>query len=143
MPVETIPWKRSLAFGSILLALASILILVPGRGALAAHDDCELTVRGPFFYAGLVFPVAEIQCQTQKQSIHLEATLEMDGSEVATASRTCRKTAECTLGLASDGVFAHDVPGDQVWCGSAMGSINNRGPRHFLGQVTSCEAESF
>lgn len=135
--------NRLLLLASVFLASVLIVILPQARPASAAHDDCRLTVQGPFLYADLVFPVAQIECHTAKQSIHVEATLNMDGSAVASASRTCRKTASCWLGLASDGIFAHDVPGDQRWCGLATGSINNRGSRHSLGGAASCETESF
>lgn len=143
MHPETLSAKRALALASILIALASIAILLPAAQAHAAHDDCRVTVRGPFFYAGLVFPVGEIECDSVKQSIHIDVTLDMDGTEAASAGRTCRKASSCILGLASDGVFTRDLPGDQLWCGSATGSINNRGPRHEVAVATSCESESF
>jgi hypothetical protein len=66
------------------LASALIVILPPGDEASANHGDCQVSAQGPFIYADLVFPVTEIQCDTIKQSIHIEATQEMDGSVVAT-----------------------------------------------------------
>jgi hypothetical protein len=132
-----------LALAGAVLASALIVILPPGEEASATHGDCWVSAEGPYIYADFVFPVTKIECDTVKQGIHVEATLEMDGSVVATAGRTCRKTNACWLGLASDGIFTHDVPGDQRWCGSATGSINNRGSRHALGQAASCESEIF
>ena len=134
---------RQLAFAEAVLASVLIVILPPGEEASAAHGDCRVTAEGPFIYVDLVFPVTKTECDTVKQGIHVEATLAMDGSVVATASRTCRKTNICWLALASDGIFTHDVPGDQRWCGTATGSINNRGSRHALGQAASCETETF
>jgi hypothetical protein len=134
---------RPLAFAVAVLASALTVILPPGEEASAAHGDCRVTAQGPFIYADLVSPFTAIECDTVKQGIHIEATLEMDGSVVASASRTCRKTNMCWLGLASDGIFTHDVPGDQRWCGTATGSINNRGSRHSLGQAASCETDTF
>jgi hypothetical protein len=134
---------RPLALAGAVLASALIVILPPGEEASATHGDCRVSAEGPFIYVDMVFPVTKIECDTVKQGIHVEATLANDGSLVATASRTCRKTNICWLALASDGIFTHDVPGDQRWCGTATGSINNRGSRHSLAQAASCEAETF
>lgn len=140
-PATTVP-RRTLVLASIVMMITSVVILLPGS-ASAGHDDCRVDVRGPFFYAGFVFPVGEIRCDTVKQSIHIDVSLDMDGVEVASASRTCRKASRCILGLASDGVFARDVAGDQLWCGGATGSIDNRGPRHVTAEAASCESEGF
>jgi hypothetical protein len=126
-----------------MLAVGLTLILLPSRQASAGHDDCTLSVSGPFFYAGMVFPVVEVNCDSVKQSIRIDASLDMDGAQVATASRTCRKASSCVTGLASDGIFAQDIPGDQRWCGGGSASIHTKGPTHFLPEATSCESESF
>lgn len=135
--------RRSLALIAFFTALAVAGTQTPADEARAADNSCQVSVRGPFFYAGFVFPSTEIACETVKQTIRLEASLHMDGTEVATAERTCRKTDRCRLSLASDGIFAYDVPGDQLWCGSVTGSISDKGPRHELGTAVSCESESF
>jgi hypothetical protein len=142
MNLGAIPRSKPLVLTAVLVASALGLFLPP-TGASAAHDGCRLSVQGPFLYAGMVFPVAQIDCDTVQQSIHIRASLDMDGTAVASASRTCRKATSCWLGLASDGVFALDAPGDQRWCGRATGSVNNRGPGHSLGEAASCESESF
>jgi hypothetical protein len=143
MPRGTKIPKALMTWAALLLVSVVSLVLVPISGARAAHDVCRLTVQGPFVYANMVFPVAKVECGAVRQTIHIDARLDMDGSLAAQASRTCRKVATCWLGLASDGIFAHDVPGDQQWCGSATGWVNNRGSRHSLDVAASCETESF
>jgi hypothetical protein len=127
----------------MVLFLASTLTLLPSGEASAAHDDCRLTISGPFFYAGTVAPFAEIQCDSVKQSIQINAALDMDGSQVVAKSRTCRRATSCWLGLARDGVFTYDVEGNQQWCGRASGVVHTTGQRHSLPQAGSCETEDF
>lgn len=134
---------RVVALTSALLSVGVALVLLPPRQASAAHDDCTMSVSGPFFYAGMVFPVIEVECDSVKRSIRINAALAMDGSQVATASRICRKASSCVTGLASDGIFAQDIPGNQRWCGQGSASIRSRGPTHFLPEARSCETESF
>lgn len=143
MEATSIPSKRiaGLVFVPLVLSLAAVLI--PSRQAAAAHSDCTLTVSGPFFYAGLVFPVIEVECDSVKRSIRIDAALDMDGTEVATSSRICRRASSCVTGLASDGIFTTDVPGDQLWCGRGSAAIRTQGPPHFLPEVGSCESEDF
>ncbi len=143
MELPRISLRRVVGIASVLLAVGLALTLLPARQASAAHDDCTLSVSGPFLYAGLVFPVIEVRCDSVKQSIRIDAALDMDGSQVATASRTCRKASSCVTGLARDGIFAQDVPGDQRWCGRGSASIHTKGPTHFLPEASSCESESF
>jgi hypothetical protein len=135
--------NRKLVGFWIVLFVASTLLILPSGDASAAHNDCRLTISGPFFYAGTVAPFAEIQCDSVKQSIQINAALDMDGSQVVARSRTCRKATSCWLGLARDGVFTNDVPGNQQWCGRASGVIHTTGQRHSLPQVASCETEDF
>jgi hypothetical protein len=127
----------------VLLALGLALFLMPARQASAAHNDCTMSVSGPFFYAGMVFPVIEVKCDSVKQSIRIEAALDKDGFQVATSSRTCRKASSCVTGLARDGIFAQDIPGDQRWCGRGSASIHTKGQTHFLPEATSCESDGF
>lgn len=109
----------------------------------AVHDDCTMTVSGPFIYVDMVFPVIEVRCNSVKQTIHLEAVLNRGGSQVAQSSRTCRKTNKCVTGLASDGIFVHDIPGDQRYCGRGSATVRSKeGSRSFPAQ-TSCESDSF
>ena len=135
--------KRVAALASLLAAVAVTLVVLPARPAAAAHGDCTMTVSGPFFYANLVFPVIEVTCDSVKRTIHIEAALDMDGTEVATSSRTCQRTDHCVTGLASDGIFAHDQEGDQQWCGRGAAAVRTRGRPHLFPEATSCESDSF
>jgi hypothetical protein len=111
--------------------------------AAAVHEDCTLTVSGPFIYVDMVFPVIEVRCDSVKQTIHIEAALDMDGSQVAQSSRTCRKTNKCVTGLASDGIFVHDVPGDQLYCGRGSAKVRTKEGSRSFPEQTSCESDSF
>ena len=136
--------RRIAGLACVLLAVSSALVLLPTRPAAAAHSDCTFSVSGPFFYAGMVFPVIEVNCDSVKQTIRIDAALDMNGSDVATSSRTCRRASSCVTGLASDGIFAHDIPGDQRWCGRGSASIRAKGgPTHVIPEAGSCESESF
>jgi hypothetical protein len=136
--------RRMAGIACVLLAVSSALVILPARRAAAAHGDCRLSVSGPFFYAGMVFPVIEVTCDSVKQTIRIDAALDMDGSEVATSGRTCRRASSCVTGLASDGIFAHDIPEDQRWCGRGSASIRAKGEQTHLGpEAGSCESESF
>jgi hypothetical protein len=143
MDVATISLKRTAALASVLAAAAVILVVLPARQASAAHGDCTMTVSGPFFYADMVFPVIEVNCESVKRAIRIDASLDRDGTEVATSSRTCRRTDHCVTGLASDGIFAMDEPGDQRWCGHGTAGIRSQGRTHVIPEATSCESESF
>jgi hypothetical protein len=143
MAQSNVSLRRVVGLASVLLAVGSALVFLPSRPAAAAHSDCTLSVSGPFFYAGMVFPVIEVKCDSVKRSIHIDAALDMNGSQVATSSRTCRQASTCVTGLASDGIFAQDIPGDQRWCGRGSASIRTRGPTHNLPEAGSCESESF
>jgi hypothetical protein len=134
---------RRIGLASAILALGLTVVLVPARPAAAAHEDCTLTVSGPFIYVDLVFPVIEVRCDSVKQTIHIEASLDMDGSQVAQSGRTCRRTNKCVTGLASDGIFIHDVPGDQLWCGRGSATVRTKGGSRSFPEQTSCESESF
>jgi hypothetical protein len=128
----------------MMLAVGLTLIVMPPRPASAAPNDCTLSVSGPFFYAGMVSPVVEVKCESVKQTIRIDAALEMDGSQVATSSRTCRRASSCVTGLASDGIFAQDIPGDQHWCGRGAALVRTKGgSTQLLSEATSCESESF
>jgi hypothetical protein len=143
MQLRMISLRRQVGLASVLLALVPLLILLPSRQAAAAHGDCTLSISGPFFYAGMVAPFIEVTCDSIKQSIRIDAALDRDGSEVATASRTCRKARSCWIGLARDGIFAQDIPGDQLWCGHGSAFIHTTGPGHSLPEATSCESDTF
>jgi hypothetical protein len=138
-----ISMKRTLGLAAVILAVGLTVILVPSRQASAAHDDCTFSVSGPFFYAGMVFPVLEVRCDSVKQTIRIDAALDMDGSQVAKASRTCRKVSRCVTGLARDGIFAMDIPGDQRWCGRGSASVRSNGSTRSFPETTSCESEDF
>ncbi|HYU58767.1 MAG TPA: hypothetical protein VEO00_12060 [Actinomycetota bacterium] len=135
--------RRLLGLATVALVVVAALVLPPSRQASAADDDCTLTVSGPFLYAGMVSPVIEVRCDSVKQSIRIDAALDSDGSQVATSSRTCRRASSCVTGLADDGIFALDVPGDQRWCGRGSAAIHDRGATYVLPEATSCETESF
>jgi hypothetical protein len=47
---------------TVLVTLGLTLTLLQPTSASATADDCTMTVQGPFFYAGLVFPVIEVEC---------------------------------------------------------------------------------
>lgn len=143
MEVRTISPRSVVAVISVLLTLGLTLVLLQPKPASAAPDDCTMTVQGPFFYAGMVFPVIEVRCDTVKKSIRIYAALDMDGSQVATSSRICRRTSSCITGLASDGIFAMDVEGDQSWCKNGAAVIRTTGPAHVLPRQTSCESDPF
>ncbi|HEV8420419.1 MAG TPA: hypothetical protein VGR13_03580 [Actinomycetota bacterium] len=143
MELRMVSLRRQVGLASVLLVLVPLLLLLPSRQASAAHSDCTLSVSGPFFYAGMVFPVIEVKCNSVKQSIRIDASLDRDGFQVATSSRTCRKASSCITGLASDGIFAQDIPGDQLWCGHGSAFIHTTGPGHSLPESTSCETDSF
>jgi hypothetical protein len=135
--------KKVLGLASVILAVGLALIVVPSRQAAAAHEDCTMSVSGPFFYAGMVFPVIEVSCDSVKQTIRLDAALDMDGSQVAKSRRTCRNVSRCVTGLARDGIFAMDIPGNQHWCGQGSASVRSKGSTRFFPEVTSCESEDF
>lgn len=135
--------KRVLGLASVLIAVSLALVLVPSRPAAAVHEDCTFTVSGPFIYVDMVFPVIEVTCDSVKQSIRIEAALDMDGSQVATSNRTCRRTNRCVTGLARDGIFAHDIPGDQLWCGRGSASVRSKEGSRSFPEQTSCESDSF
>jgi hypothetical protein len=135
--------KRVAALASLLAAVVVTLVALPARPAAAAHGDCTMTVSGPFFYADMVFPVIEVTCDSVKRAIRIAAALDMDGTEVATSSRTCRRTDHCVTGLASDGIFVMDHEGDQHWCGRGSAAVRTRGRTHLFPEAMSCESESF
>ena len=111
--------------------------------AAAVQEDCTLTVSGPFIYVDMVFPVIEVRCDSVKQTIRIEAALDMNGSQVAQSSRTCRRTNKCVTGLAKDGIFVHDVPGDQRWCGRGSATVRTKEGSRSFPEQTSCESDSF
>ena len=143
MEARTISPRRVVAVIFVLLTVGLTPTLLQQKPASAAPDDCTMTVQGPFFYAGLVFPVIEVECDSVKRTIHIDAALDMDGSQVATSSRTCHRTSSCVTGLARDGIFAHDVEGDQSWCGHGSAVARSKGQTQMLPQLTSCESDSF
>lgn len=142
MEVRTISKRRAVAV-TVLLILGLTLTPIPQTPAAAAADDCTLTVSGPFIYVDMVFPVVEVECDSVKRTIHIEAALDRDGSQVATSSRTCHRTSSCMTGLASDGVFVHDVEGDQQYCGHGSGVARSKGQTQRMPQQTSCESDTF
>jgi hypothetical protein len=127
----------------MVLALSTSLAVLSPTSASAQEDDCTLTVSGPFFYAGLVSPNIDVACGSVKKSIRVNATLSQDGVQVAAASRTCRQASRCILGLASDGIFVLDVPGDQRWCGTGSATIRGKGGGQVLPPEGSCESDTF
>jgi hypothetical protein len=88
-------------------------------------------------------PVIEVECDSVKRTIHIDVALDMDGSQVAQSSRTCTRTNKCMTGLASDGIFVHDVEGDQSWCGHGSAVARSKGQRQVMPQLTSCESDTF
>jgi hypothetical protein len=143
MELRTISPKRVVGVIAVMLTLGLTPTLFQQRPASAAANDCTMTVQGPFFYAGMVFPVIEVECDSVNRTIHIDAALDMDGSQVATSSRTCHRTSSCVTGLARDGIFAHDVEGDQRWCGHGSAVARSKGQTQVMPQLTSCESDTF
>jgi hypothetical protein len=140
-PITSI--KKVLGLATVILAVGLALIVLPSRQASAVHEDCTMSVSGPFFYAGMVSPVIEVRCDSVKQTIRIDAGLDMDGFEVAKSSRTCRNVSSCVTGLARDGIFAMDIPGNQHWCGRGSASVRSKGSTRVFPELTSCESEDF
>lgn len=109
------------------------LALASSTALSAAHAaSCTISATGPFLYAGLVIPEAEVQCESALNRIRIEGVLEMDGVQVGAARRDCRKTANCQL---SPDLRAADQPGDQVWCVQVSATVGGKGN---VGSATSC-----
>ena len=126
----------------VLLAAAAAGLLVFALPGLArppaAVSDCRLVVDGPFLYlqADLIIPDSHLECTTEQGRISLSSVLTRDGVQVAGSSRTCRNRARCDLSI---DVSAPNIPGDQVWCVTATGSVG----RQAFGPATACESEEF
>jgi hypothetical protein len=126
----------------VLLAAAAAALLVFALPGLArppaAVSDCSLVVDGPFLYlqADLIIPDSYIECTTEQGRISLSSVLTRDGVQVASSSRSCRNRSRCDLSI---DVSAPNIPGDQVWCVTATGSVG----RQAFGPATACESEEF
>jgi hypothetical protein len=120
-------------------AAALLVFALPGLARPpAAVSDCRLVVDGPFLYvqADLIIPESYIACTTEQGRISLSSVLTRDGVQVAGSSRTCRNRERCDLSI---DVSAPNIPGDQVWCVTARGSVG----RQAFGPATACESGEF
>jgi hypothetical protein len=113
-----------------------VALAAPARGAAPDPRGCTLTADPPFFYAGMVFAPAEIQCAAPQSKLRLRTQLTRDGVAVAENTRDCHRTAGC---LNTVGSFTTDVAGDQLWCTTAWGWVGGQS----IGAATRCEAEPF
>jgi hypothetical protein len=126
----------------VLVAAAAAALLVFALPGLArppaAVSDCRLVVDGPFLYlqADLIIPDSHVECTTEQGRISLSSVLTRDGVQVASSSRTCRNRARCDLSI---DISAPNIPGNQVWCVTATGSVG----RQVFGPATACESEEF
>jgi hypothetical protein len=120
-------------------AVALLVFALPGFARPpAAVSDCRLVVDGPFLYlqADLIIPDSYVDCTTEQGRINISSVLTRDGVQVASSSRSCRNRTRCDLSI---DVSAPNIPGDQVWCVTAKGSVG----RQALGPATACESEEF
>jgi hypothetical protein len=129
--------KRILIATAIVVAAAATL----AGGTSAGRPDsssCTLDVSAPFDYdnTGIILAPATISCSSSQNQIIVSTALTRDGSEVASNTRHCRHTAICHNDVGS---HASDIPGDQVWCTIASGSVHGR----TFAPVTRCESEDF
>lgn len=118
---------------------ASLIFAIPGFAkAPSGSADCRLVVDGPFLYlqADLVIPDSHVECTTEQARINISSVLTRDGVQVASSSRSCRNRARCDLSI---DVSSPNIPGDQVWCVTARGSVG----RQAFGPATACEGEAF
>jgi hypothetical protein len=126
----------------VLLAAAAAALLVfalPGLARPPAADsDCRLVVDGPFLYlqADIVIPDSRIECTTEQGRITITSVHTRDGVQVASSSRSCRNRARCDLSI---DISAPNIPGNQVWCVTAKGSVG----RQAFGPATACESAEF
>jgi hypothetical protein len=127
---------------SALIALAAALlgalaVSVPAAGgASPAPSGCMLTADPPFFYAGIVFAPAVLECTSPQSKLRVRTQLTRDGVAVAENTRDCHRSARC---FNTVGSFVTDVPGDQVWCTTASGWVGGRA----IGSASRCEIEPF
>ncbi len=127
-----------------LIAVVGLAMLVPSAGASAATggrapasaSGCQVVADPPTDYFGIVVPMTEVRCASTQTRIHVEVTLERDGSAVAFAARDCHKASSCILSV--DASF-EDAPGNQVWCTDAAGQVRSED----LGQAVACEDQEF
>jgi hypothetical protein len=130
---------------TVLVALSGLVSLAaPSTAAFAASPrsaeggsgDCRLAAYPPTDYFGIIIPMGEVRCASAQTRIHIEVTLERDGSPVAFATRDCRKATTCILSVDAS---HNDIPGSQLWCTAATGRIKSQD----LAQATACENQDF
>lgn len=119
------------------LGLVSLLPLLTFGGAAtlsaSGTPNCSITASGPVLYAGMVFPDILVRCDSEVNRIRIEGVLEMDGVQVGTARRDCRKTDQCRLSV---DLRTSDKPDDQTWCGHASATVSGKDS---VGRASSCE----
>jgi hypothetical protein len=126
----------------VLLAAAAAALLVFALPGLArppaATSDCRLVVDGPFLYlqADIVIPDSRIECSTDQGRINISSVHKRDGVQVASSGRSCRNQSRCDLSI---DISAPNIPGNQVWCVTATGSVG----RQAFGPATACESAEF
>jgi hypothetical protein len=135
MSVSALRPQTLVALAATVLGLALVLAAPAGGGAPAA-SSCTLTADPPFFYAGMVFAPASVECTAPQSKLRVRTQLTRDGVAVAENSRDCHKTARC---LNTVGSFTIDDAGDQLWCTTAWGWVGGQS----VGSATRCEAEPF
>ena len=123
-----------------LAVLAGFLAAVPGLAKAPAPvaTDCRLAVSGPFLYlqADLIIPDSYIECTSTQSRINISSVLTRDGQQVASSSRSCRNRSRCDLSI---DISSPNIPGDQVWCVTATGSVG----RVSFASATACESNAF
>jgi hypothetical protein len=121
----------------LVAAVAVAAALVPfALGASPSQAGCTLTADPPFFYAGMVFAPAVLDCTSPQSKLRVRTQLTRDGVGLAENTRDCHRSASC---FNTVGSFVTDVPGDQVWCTTAWGWAGGRA----IGSAARCESEPF
>jgi hypothetical protein len=129
----------------VLVPLIGLLVLlVPSSGASASPlgtarglaTGCQLVASPPTDYFGIIIPLGEVRCASTQSRIHIEVTLQRDGTAVALAARDCRKASTCILSVDAS---HQDAPGNQLWCTRATARIRSQS----LGEAAACENQDF
>jgi hypothetical protein len=112
-------------FAAVVFVALAVAVPVAG-GASPPPAGCMLTADPPFFYAGMVFAPALLECTSPQSKLRVRTQLTRDGVAVAENTRDCHRSARC---FNTVGSFVTDVPGEQVWCTTASGWVGGAGDR--------------